>query len=52
MMLGQALMEEKNMKYRKMRRIYGVNYEITQLIKIDYLQKKYYTQRLIYRTLH
>ena len=39
-------------KYRKMRRIHGVNDERTQMTKIRYLQKKDNTQRLICRTLH
>ena len=42
----------KNREYRKMRSIYGVNNESTQMSKIRYLQKKDYTQRLICRTLH
>ena len=39
MMLEQALMEEKkkNREYRKMRRLYGVNDERTQMAKIRYL---------------
>ena len=49
-MLGQALMEKR--ESRKMRRIYGVNDERTQMAKIRYLQMKDYTQRLICRTLH
>ena len=43
---------ENHMEYRNMRRIYGVNGEITQVAKIRYLKMKYYTQRLICRTLH
>ena len=35
-----------------MRRIHGVNDEITQMTKIRYMQNKYYAQRLIYKTLH
>ena len=35
-----------------MRRLYGVNDEITQMAKLRYLQMKDYTQRLICRTLH
>ena len=42
----------KNMEYRKMRRLYGVNDERTQMAKIRYLQMKDDTQRLICRTLH
>ena len=34
-----------------MRRMYGVN-ERTQMANIRYLQRKDYTQSLIYRTLH
>ena len=52
MMLEQALMEEKKREYRKMRRLYGVNDEITQMGKIRYLQMKDDTQRLICRTVH
>ena len=52
MMLGQALRKEKNSEYTKMRKIYGVNDERSQLAKISYLQKKYYNHRLICRTLH
>ena len=35
-----------------MRRLYGVNYEKTQMAKIIYLQMKDNTQMLICRTLH
>ena len=35
-----------------MRRLYGGNDERTQMVKIRYMQMKYYTQRLICRTLH
>ena len=35
-----------------MRRIYGVNDDITQMAKIRYLKMKEYTQELICRTLH
>ena len=35
-----------------MRRLYGVNDEITQMVKIRYLQMKDDTQRLICKTLH
>ena len=35
-----------------MRRLYGVNDEITQMAKIRYLQMKDDTQRLICMTLH
>ena len=54
MMLEQALMEEKekNREYRKMRRLYGVTDERTQMAKIRYLHMKDDTQRLICRTLH
>ena len=45
-------MLEKNREYRKMRRLYGVNDERTQMAKIGYLQIKDYTQRLVCRTLH
>ena len=38
-------------EYRKMRRLYGVNDERTQMAKIRYLQMKHDTQRLICRTL-
>ena len=51
-MLEQALIEEEKREYRKMRRLYGVNDERTQMAKISYLQMKDYTQRLICRTLH
>ena len=37
MMLGQALNIKKNREYRKMRRIYGVNDERTQMVKKRYL---------------
>ena len=48
MMLEQALMEEnKNREYRKMRRLYGVTDERTQMAKIRYLHMKDDTQRLI-----
>ena len=40
------------MEYRKMRRLYGVNDDRTQMAKIRYLQMKDDTQRLICRTLH
>ena len=39
-------------EYWKMRRLYGVNDERTQMAKIRYLQMKDGTQRLICRTLH
>ena len=53
MILGQALMEKiKNREYRKMRKIYGVNDDRTQMAKIKYLQMKDYTHRLICSTLH
>ena len=42
--------KENNREYRKMRRIYGVNDDRTQLAKISYMQKKEYIQRLICRT--
>ena len=42
----------KNREYRKMRRLYAVNDERTQMAKIRYLQMKHDTQRLICRTLH
>ena len=42
----------KNSESRKMRRIYGVNYERTQMTKIKYIQIKDSTQRLICKTLH
>ena len=42
----------KNREYRKMRRIYGVNDERTQMAKIRYMQMKDYTQRLICRRLY
>ena len=42
---------EKNREYRKMRRLYGVTDEITQMAKIRYLQMKDDTQRPICRTL-
>ena len=52
MMLEQALLEEnKNMEYRKMRRLHGVNDERTQMSNIRYLQLKEDTQRFICRTL-
>ena len=52
-MLEQALMEErKNREYMKMRRLYGVNDERTQMAKIRDLQMKDDTHRLICRTLH
>ena len=43
---------EENREYRKMRRLYGVTDERTQMAKIRYLQMKDDTQRLICRTLH
>ena len=54
MMLEQALTEEKggNREYMKMRRLYGVTDERTQMAKIRYFQMKDDTQRLICRTLH
>ena len=52
MMLEQALMEEKNREYRKVRRLYGVTDERTEMAKIRYLQMKYDTQRFICRTRH
>ena len=54
MMLDQALTEEKkkNREYRKMRSLYGVTLERTQMAKLRYLQMKDDTQRLICRTLH
>ena len=53
MMLEQVLMEENEKKeYRKMRRLYGVTDERTQMAKIRYLQMKDDTQRFICRTLH
>ena len=42
----------KNREYRKMKILYGVNDERTQMAKIRYLQMKDDTQRLICRTLH
>ena len=42
----------KNREYKKMRRLYGVNDERTQMAKIRYLHMKDDTQRLICRTLH
>ena len=42
----------KKWEYRKMRRVYGVNDERTQMAKIRYLQMKDYTDRLICRALH
>ena len=42
----------KNWEYRKMRRIYGINDERTQMAKLRYLQRKDGTQRLICKTLH
>ena len=44
--------KEKNREYRKMRILYGVTDEITQMANIRYLQMKDDTQRLICRTLH
>ena len=44
--------KEKNREYRKMRRLYGVNGERTQMAKIRSLQMKDDTQRLICRTLY
>ena len=44
--------KEKNREYRKMRRLYGVTDERTQMAKIRYLHMKDDTQRLICRTLH
>ena len=48
MMLEQALMEENKIKreYRKMRRLYGVNDERTQMANIRYLQMKDDTQEV------
>ena len=52
-MLEQALTEEKKTReYRKMRRLYGVTDERTQMAKIRYLQMKDDTHLLICRTLH
>ena len=51
MVLEQALMEEKR-EYRKMRRLYVVTDERTQMAKIRYLQMKDDTQRFICGTLH
>ena len=42
----------KKREYSKMRRLYGVNDERTQMAKIIYLQMKDDTQRLICRTLY
>ena len=42
--------KEKNREYRKMRRLYGVTDERTQMAKIRYLHMKDDTQRLICRT--
>ena len=39
-------------EYMKMIRMYVVNDERTQMVKIRCLQMKYYTQRLICKTLH
>ena len=36
----------------KMRRLYGVDDERPQMVKIRYMQRKDYTQRLICKTLH
>ena len=44
--------KEKNREYRKMRRLYGVTDERTQMEKIRYLQMKDDNQSLICRTLH
>ena len=50
MMLEQALVEEEKKKeYRKMRRLYGVTDERTQMAKIRYMYMKDDTQRLICR---
>ena len=43
---------KKRREYRKMRRLYGVNDDRTQMAKIIYLLMKDDTQRLICRTLH
>ena len=52
-MLEQALKEEKkNTEYRKIRILYGVTDERTQVAMIRYRQMKDDTQRLICRTLH
>ena len=48
----RASINGKNREYGKMRRLYGVTDEITQMAKIRYLQMKDDTQRLICRTLH
>ena len=48
-MLEQVIMEENN---RKMRRLYGVTDERTQMAKIRYLQMKGDTHMLICRTMH
>ena len=42
----------KKWKYRKIRRLYGVNDERTQMAKISYLQMSNYIQSLICMTLH
>ena len=42
----------KNREYKKMRIIYGVNDERTQMAEIRYMQKKDYSERLICMTLH
>ena len=43
---------KKKREYRKMRRLYRVTNERTQMAKIRYLQMKDDTQRFICRTLH
>ena len=43
---------KKNREYMMMRRIHGVNDEITQIAKIRYIQKRKYAQMLICKTLH
>ena len=48
----RASINGKNREYRNMRRLYGVNDERTQMVKIRYLQMKDHTQRLICKTLH
>ena len=47
MMLERALMDEKRRECRKMKIIYGVNDERTQMANIRYLQSKYNTQMLL-----
>ena len=48
----RASINGTNREYRKMRRLYGVNDEITQMAKIGYLKMIADTQRLICRTLY